>query len=107
MSEILTGISCPFCGKELVVREVSYDGSPSTTMSLKMNEDFSIDNPWLPEYAASGADVGLEAGCTNEDCTFGEVAEISDDNFVSYLHMNSGMVKSFIEGEWVDEEPIV
>ncbi|HNX59544.1 MAG TPA: hypothetical protein PKK43_10625 [Spirochaetota bacterium] len=106
MSEIHTGISCPFCNAELMVREVTCDGSPSTTMSLKMNGDFSIDNPWLPEYAACGADVGLEAFCTNEDCTFGEVAEISDDNYVSYLHMKSGMVKNFIDGEWVDEESI-
>lgn len=106
MNEIKTGIKCPFCNSELVVREIGPNGDYPTTMELSMNEDFSIDNPWLPEYEYYGADVGLEADCTNENCSFWEYAEISDDNYVSYLDFNSGMVRSFINGEWVDAYPI-
>lgn len=104
MNEIKTGIKCPFCDAEIVVREFASDGSYSTTMELSMNEDFSIENPWLPEYSYKGADVGLEAYCTNEDCSFIEVAEISDDNYVSYF--DNGVVMCFVDGQWVDEEDI-
>lgn len=107
MNEIKTGIKCPFCNSEIMVREFAQDGSYSKTMELSMNKDFSIDNPWLPEYEYYGADVGLEAYCTNDDCDFWEVAEISDDNYVSYMEFNSGKVKSFINGEWVDAYPII
>ncbi|HOJ78615.1 MAG TPA: hypothetical protein PLZ08_04615 [Bacillota bacterium] len=103
MNQIKTGIKCPFCNGELVVREIGEDGiSYPTTMELIMNEDFSIDNPWLPEYEDYGADVGLEADCTNEGCIFWEVAEVSHDNFVCYRDPHSGQLYSFIKGEWVE-----